>query len=97
MHLGELSLDGRLNRISGALPLAIGLRNQGVDKIILPEDNAEEVSAINDIELYPAGTLRDIEVHFSGSKKIMPFKRLSQINQPSAAAQISVKWRDRRL
>ena len=35
--LGELSLDGGINRINGALPLVIGLRKQGIEKIILPE------------------------------------------------------------
>ena len=44
--LGELSLDGRINRINGALPLVIGLRNQGIRRILIPEDNAEEASVI---------------------------------------------------
>lgn len=73
--LGELSLDGGINRINGALPLAIGLRNQGVGKIILPEGNAEEVSAICDIELYPVKSLREIEGYFAGKINIPPYCR----------------------
>jgi magnesium chelatase family protein len=58
--LGELSLDGRVNRIDGALPLVIGLRNQGIEKIILPMDNAEEAAAIVDVKLYPVCHLNEI-------------------------------------
>ena len=42
MVLGELSLDGSLQPIRGALPLAICLRQEGVRDIVLPYDNAEE-------------------------------------------------------
>ena len=40
--LGELSLDGRITEINGALPLVISLRNNGIKKVILPYNNKEE-------------------------------------------------------
>jgi len=58
--LGELSLDGSINRINGALPLVIGLRNQGIPKIILPAANAEEAAVIDDVTLYPVTHLKEI-------------------------------------
>ncbi|MDD4564209.1 MAG: YifB family Mg chelatase-like AAA ATPase [Eubacteriales bacterium] len=73
--LGELSLDGRVNRINGALPLVIGLRNQGIEKIILPMDNAEEASAIVDVKLYPVDHLNEITAFFENRIKILPFKK----------------------
>lgn len=75
--LGELSLDGSVNRINGALPLVIGLRNQGIQKIILPTANAEEASAIDDVELYPVTNLKEITEYFNGEILIRPFQRRS--------------------
>ncbi|MDF3001785.1 MAG: YifB family Mg chelatase-like ATPase [Bacillota bacterium] len=73
--LGELSLDGKLNRINGALPLAIGLRNYGIKKIILPSANAAEVAAIDDILLYPAESLGQIVSFLKGKEKIIPYAK----------------------
>ncbi len=68
--LGELSLDGSINKINGALPLVIGLRNHGINKVILPVANAEEASAIDDISLYPVRNLREITSFFKGEHDI---------------------------
>ena len=73
--LGELLLDGSVTRINGALPLVIGLRNQGVQNIILPAENVEEASAINDVSLYPVHNLKGIIEHFEGKEKIQIFKK----------------------
>ena len=50
--MGELSLDGQVLPVRGALPLALGLRKTGIRKLILPVGNAEEVSIIKDIDIY---------------------------------------------
>lgn len=71
--LGELSLDGHVNGIRGALPLIIGLRNQGVRKIILPAANANEASIIKDVELLPVNSLRQAAEYLSGKTGIPPF------------------------
>lgn len=73
--LGELSLDGRVNRINGALPLVIGLRNQGIENIILPMDNAEEAAAIVDVKLYPVNHLNEIAEFFQNKIKISQYKK----------------------
>lgn len=77
--LGELSLDGSVNRINGALPLVIGLRNQGIEKIILPKANAEEASAIDDVLLYPAGNLKDIAAYFDKEQEIPPYEKSKKV------------------
>lgn len=78
--LGELSLDGSVNRINGALPLVIGLRNQGIGKIILPAANSEEASAVDDVLLYPVRHLRELAEFFEGERDIRPFKKSSLQN-----------------
>lgn len=57
--MGELSLDGDLKKIRGALPLAIRLREEGIRKIVVPAGNAQEVSLLSDMEIYPVATLRE--------------------------------------
>lgn len=83
--LGELSLDGMINRINGALPLVIGLRNKGIQKIILPVSNAEEAAVIDDVELYPVKHIRDIMDFFEGSLLIDPYvkdvSKMEAVNQ----------------
>lgn len=71
--IGELSLDGKINRINGALPLILGLRNQGINKVILPEANVEEASIIDGIELYPFNYLGEIVNFFNKTLLIEPY------------------------
>lgn len=68
--LGELSLDGRINRIKGALPLAMALRNEGINNIIVPMGNAEEVAILKDVNVYPAENLKEVIDHLENIKYI---------------------------
>ena len=72
--LGELSLDGRLNSIRGALPLAMCLRKNGVKKIILPAGNADEAAILNDVEILAADNLKQVAAHVYGEKEIPVYK-----------------------
>lgn len=58
-YIGELSLDGKVKYIKGALPLAMGLYRKGIRRLVLPEGNLREVSLIKDMSLYPVKTLRE--------------------------------------
>ena len=70
--LGELSLDGHLRRIAGALPMAIAARDAGYTKIFLPPGNAEEAAFVDGLTVYPVQALADIAAHFGGGVKIQP-------------------------
>ncbi len=72
--IGELSLDGRVNPVQGAIALAIGLRSRGVRRLILPAGNKEEVSILKDIEIYPVGHISEIEGHLSGLYPIKSYR-----------------------
>ena len=50
--MGELSLDGSIQPIKGALPIAIKAREEGFKGFILPEENAKEAAIVNDLEVY---------------------------------------------
>lgn len=72
--LGELSLDGRLNRIKGALPLVMCLRKQGIKKMILPKGNAEETAILRDVDIMPADDLKQVIRHIAGSSRLSIYK-----------------------
>lgn len=64
--LGELALDGKINRIKGALPLIIGLREKGVRKIVIPEENSLEGSMVKDAEIFSAASLKEVARFLNG-------------------------------
>jgi magnesium chelatase family protein len=69
---GELSLEGRLQPLAGALPLAIGAREEGVETILLPEQNAHEAAHVEGLRVIPVATLRDAVAWLAGEKDIAP-------------------------
>lgn len=73
-YIGELSLDGKVTHVRGALPLAMGLRREGVRRLVLPEENFREVALLEDIELYPVKTLEESFRIFRKPKTVMPQK-----------------------
>jgi magnesium chelatase family protein len=58
--MGELSLDGGLQPIKGALPIAIEARKQGFKGFILPEQNAREAAIVSDLEVYGAENIEQV-------------------------------------
>ena len=70
VFLGELSLDGSLRRINGALPMIISALGDGYTKFIIPTGNSQEASYIDGIEVYPADSLTAVIDHLSGLKPI---------------------------
>ncbi len=57
--VGELSLDGRLRPIFGALPMALGSRQAGRRALIVPPANGAEAAVVDDFEIFTAETLYD--------------------------------------
>ena len=63
MMVGELSLDGSLQPIRGALPIALCARKEGFKGLILPEANAEEAAVVDGLEVYGLKNLIEV-IHF---------------------------------
>ena len=68
--VGELSLDGKLNKINGILPMCIEAKKLGISKIIVPLENAKEASVVSGIEIYGAETLTQVVKFLNGITKI---------------------------
>jgi magnesium chelatase family protein len=56
--VGELSLDGRVRAIKGALPIAILAREAKIKHVIVPEENAPEAAVVAGVNIYPVSDLR---------------------------------------
>ena len=67
--MGELSLDGGLQPIKGALPIAIQGRTDGFIGLILPSANAREAAIVNDFNVYGIDTLKDVINFLNGKLK----------------------------
>lgn len=68
--IGELSLDGRLQPVSGALSIVISAHERGYRKVVLPRDNAREVEVVSGMEVYPASSLHEVAMHLTGQMPI---------------------------
>ena len=66
MIMGELSLDGSILPIKGALPMAIKAREMGFRGMIVPVANATEAAVVNNLEVYGMATLREVIDFVSG-------------------------------
>lgn len=64
--MGELSLDGGIQSIKGALPIAIEGRKQGFKGLFLPQQNAREAAIVSDLEVYGISSLRELADFFEG-------------------------------
>jgi len=74
IFIGELSLDGKLRRIKGALSFAIKARAENFSEIILPKQNAPEAALIEGLKVIGAENLSQVISYLRGEIKIPPLK-----------------------
>ncbi|PSR06079.1 MAG: magnesium chelatase [Bacteroidetes bacterium SW_10_40_5] len=65
--MGELSLDGTLKPINGALPIAIQARKEGFQGLILPAENAREAAIVSDVAVYGIENMMEAVAFFEGT------------------------------
>lgn len=70
--IGELSLDGLVRRVNGALPMVIRARNSGFKKVFVPLGNAKECSVVEGIEVYAVSHVSDVVSHLKGETFFLP-------------------------
>ena len=70
LFLGELSLDGTLRPIKGALSFALLAQKQGFEEIILPRQNANEASLIKNLKIIGVGSLSEALSYLENRIKI---------------------------
>jgi magnesium chelatase family protein len=70
--MGELSLDGTVLPIRGALPMAIAARAAGFKGMILPRANSHEAAVVNNLEVYGVDNLKQVINYFEGVAPLQP-------------------------
>jgi magnesium chelatase family protein len=72
--VGELSLDGGLKTVRGALSIAVAAKRAGLAGVILPAENAPEAAVVEGIDIIGAATLSQVVEFLSGREGIDPFR-----------------------
>jgi magnesium chelatase family protein len=70
LMVGELSLDGNLQPVKGALSIAIKARQEGFEGFILPKENAREAAVVDTLKVYGVESLREVIDFFNGEKEL---------------------------
>ncbi len=92
--MGELSLDGTLQPIKGALPMAIHARKEGFKGMILPMQNAREAAMVSDIDVYGAKHLKEVIDILNGKETIQPIKVDTRAEFFDAQSQFEIDFSD---
>lgn len=74
VFIGELSLDGRINKINGILPMCIEAARLGIKKVIIPYENRYEAGVIKGLEVYPANSIVEVIDHLNQNRFIPKFE-----------------------
>ena len=77
---GELSLNGELRPVNGALPMAVAAAREGIKHLFVPADNAEEAAYADGISVYPISRVSELIAHLRGEFLIKP------VNAPQITA-----------
>jgi len=72
LMMGELSLDGSLQPIKGALPIAIKARELGFEGIIVPRQNARETAVVNQLNVYGVENIKEVIEFFNSKRELTP-------------------------
>lgn len=72
--MGELSLDGSVQPIKGALPIAITARKESFKGLILPVQNSKEAGIVNELNVYGVSHIREVIAFFENEESLQPTK-----------------------
>ena len=68
--VGELSLDGKINKVNGILPICIESLKYGIKRIIVPKENAKEAALVDELEVIGISHLKEVMAYLNGEIKI---------------------------
>jgi magnesium chelatase family protein len=68
--IGELSLDGKVNKVNGVLPMCVELVKLGIKKIVLPKENVQEAQVVSGLTIVPVSTLIETVKYLKNEIKI---------------------------
>ena len=92
--IGELSLDGSVKPVKGALPIAMLAAAEGFKGIILPAENASQAAVVEGIDTIGVSTLRQAAAFLSGTERIEPVRRTVAEQQPAGQGDFDEDFSD---
>ena len=92
--MGELSLDGSILPIKGALPIAIRAREEGFQGFILPEQNAREAAVVDRLEVIGVSHLTQVVGFLSGELAIQPLEVDTRAEYAAASTRFDLDFSD---
>lgn len=72
LFVGELSLDGKIRKVNGILPIALLAKEKKINTLFVPQDNAKEAALVEGIEIIPVELLSQTIAHLEGRINIQP-------------------------
>ena len=72
--IGELSLDGLVRHVNGALPMVIRAQKEGRKRVFVPRDNALESSVVEGIDVYAVDSVEQVIKHLNGEERLAPIR-----------------------
>lgn len=73
IFIGELSLDGKINRTNGVLPMCMEAKELGIRRVILPKANSNEASIISELDIIPVNSIEETIEYLNQEKEIQRF------------------------
>ncbi len=86
LFAGELSLDGSVRAVRGALPIAVCARRRGIRNLIVPKENAAEAAVVEGVQVYGAGHLAEVVSILTQPEQHTPLPRGAGMAGPSPPA-----------
>lgn len=86
--VGELSLDGKINKVNGILPICIEAKRLGLNKIIIPKENIEEGTIINGIKIIGVQSLEEVVKYLNGQIQINSENNINKKITPNSINQL---------
>lgn len=86
LFVGEISLDGSLRHINGVLAIALLVKNNGFEELILPAINTQEAAIVNGIRIVGARSLQDVIGHLNGTYRV-PMQSPTELTQSQQLAE----------
>ena len=98
IFVGELSLDGKINKVNGILPICIEALKYGIKRVIVPKENAKEAAIVNELEVIGVSHLKEVikflNKEIEIKREIVDLEKILKNNQNKKLDFIEVKGQE---
>ncbi len=77
--IGELSLQGDVRPVRGALPMVIAARNAGIRHVFVPAENGAEAAVVDSVTVYPIANVAELLMHLQGQQALAPMEQVTPL------------------